>query len=380
VTDLETYLESFDGESGYLDWAAFGPLSPSVRAEAHADAELLGAGRPSGIGLVAERADEARTLLAELLGSPVDEVTLQPSTTYGLMQALFGLRGEILISPREYPALTVAARRAQDAIGRLQVRDLDTADGVVTTDAVAAALTGDISAVAVSLVDYRTGALVDLTALREVIGDRLLIVDAVQGFGVVDADYRAADVVCGNGYKWLRAGRGTGFARFSPRARERIEPVLSGFAGMDGDLGAPSVTSPLPSAAAYTVSGTDALAAARLATALRDVRDVGVAEIAGAVADRARHIMALADRYDLPVVTPRDRHAGIVSLAPEADEASALAAALANHGVSATVRGGLVRLSAHAGTVSDTLQLMGDAFAEVSAHRVAAPLASVPEN
>ena len=63
------------------------------------------------------------------------------------------------------------------------------------------------------------------------IGDRLLIVDAMQGFGAVDADYAAADVVCGNGYKWLRAGRGTGFAWFGERALERIAPVLSGWAG-----------------------------------------------------------------------------------------------------------------------------------------------------
>ena len=83
----------------------------------------------------------------------------------------------------------------------------------------------------VSLVDFRTGYRADLGALRDVIGDRLLIVDAIQGFGVVDADWSAADVVCGNGYKWLRAGRGTGFAWFGERALERIAPVLSGFAG-----------------------------------------------------------------------------------------------------------------------------------------------------
>ncbi len=40
----------------------------------------------------------------------------------------------------------------------------------------------------VSLVDFRTGYRADLAALRDVIGDRLLIVDAIQGFGAVDAD------------------------------------------------------------------------------------------------------------------------------------------------------------------------------------------------
>jgi len=375
VIELESYLESFDEEPGYLDWAAFGPLSPSVQDESRADAELLSSGRRSGIDLVADRANEARTLLAELLGAAVDEVTLQPSTTYGLMHALFGLSGDVLIAPDEFPALTVTARRAQDALGRLRVRDLDAAGGFVTAEAVRDALgeesdPGAVTAIAVSLVDYRTGHVADLAALRDVIGDRLLLVDAIQGFGVVDADYSAADVVCGNGYKWLRAGRGTGFARFSERARDRIEPVLSGFAGMDAELGAPGVAAPRPGAGAFAVSGSDALAAARLAAAAREVRDAGVAAIASEVADRARHVMALADRYDLPVLTPRESHAGIVALAPDPQDAGPLAAALANHGVTATARGGLVRVSAHAGTGADSLQLLGDALAEVSARRI----------
>lgn len=380
MIELESYLESFDEEPGYLDWAAFGPLSPSVQAEARADAELLSSGRRSGIGLVGERAGEARELLAGLLSATPDEVTLQPSTTYGLMHALYGLSGDVLVSPDEFPALTVTARRAQDALGRMRVRDLDTAHGFVTPEAVRDALTDDVTAVAVSLVDYRTGCVADLSAIRDVIGDRLLIVDAVQGFGVVDADYASADVVSGNGYKWLRAGRGTGFARFSARARERIEPVLSSFAGMDGDLSTVGVPDPVSGAAAYTVSGPDALAAARLATAVKEIRDVGVATIATAVAERARHVMALADRYGLPVLTPRDAHAGIVSLTPDPQDAGALAAALANHGVTATARGGVIRVSAHAGTVADTLQLLGDAFAGVASHRVVDTAIAVVES
>lgn len=368
VNDLEPYLETFDAESGYLNWASFGPLSPAVRAEAQADAELLGTGRRGGIDLVSSRIGEARELLAAMLGVAGDEVTLQPSTTYGLMQALFGVSGELLVAPHEFPALTVTARRAADARGMLRVHDLP--DGPVTPDAVRAALTDETTAVALSLVDYRTGYLADLGAVRDVIGDRLLIVDAIQAFGVVEADWTAADVVCGNGYKWLRAGRGTGFAWFSHRARERIEPILSGVSGMDGDLSTIGVPAPVGTAAAYTVSPADPLAAARLATALREIQAVGVAAIAAQLRERARDVMALADRYGVPVLTDRDRHAGIVALAPEPAEAGHLAAALANHGVTATARGGTIRLSPHIGTGADTFVLLGDALAEASAGRM----------
>lgn len=368
VVDLEQYLASFDADPGYLNWAAFGPPAPAVRAEALADSELLGTGRASGLDLVRTRPAQARDLLAQLLGFEPRQVVLQPSTGVGLMHAFAGMRGRVLVSPREFPAVTVATRRAA-AAGELEVIDLSTPDGVVSVDAVRAALTPEVSAVAVSAVDFHTGYRADLAGIREVIGDRLLVADVTQAFGVVEDEWTAADVVCGHGYKWLRAGRGTGFAAFSDRARDRISPVLAGFAGTDVDLGAAGSFAPLSDAAAYAISPPDPLAAVRLATALREISDVGVATIAEQVRARADDVIALADRYGIPVLTSRERHAGIVTVAPEGAEVGALAAALVNFGVTATVRGGTVRLSPHAGSGADGLRLLGDAFAAVAAAR-----------
>ncbi|WP_375383798.1 aminotransferase class V-fold PLP-dependent enzyme [uncultured Microbacterium sp.] len=372
VTSLGAYLESFDGEAGYLDWAAFGPLSPSVRNDSHADAELLGTGRAAGLDLVGDNVREARELVAQVMAAEPEQVVLQPSTTYGLMQAMYGLAGGVLISRAEFPSLTVSATRAADSLGSMHVEWLEPQDGFVTPDLVRAALTDDTRALAVSLVDFRTGYRADLSALREVIGDRLLIVDAIQGFGVVQADYAAADVVCGNGYKWLRAGRGTGFARFSQRAVDRIAPVLSGFDGTDGDLPVDAVPAPSGSAQAFTVSGADELAAGRLAIALREIVGVGIDVIEAELADRADQIMFHAGRYDIAVVTPHEpeRRAGIVALAPAPADAAALAASLTNHGITVTVRGGSVRVAPHVGTTADTLRLFGDALAEFASTRV----------
>lgn len=372
MSDWESYLASFDGEPGYLDWAAFGPLSPSVRAEVHADAELLGSGRRSSIDLVAEHAREARDLLAEVLRADADQVVLQPSTTYGLMQAIYGLAGGLMVSRAEFPALTVAASRAASALGSIDVQWLEPEEGFVTPEAVRDALTDDTRALVVSLVDFRTGYRADLSALRDVIGDRLLIVDAIQGFGVVDADWAAADVVCGNGYKWLRAGRGTGFAWFGERALERLAPVLSGFDGTDGDLPLDIVPAPSASARAFTVTAPDHLAIARLTTALRDVIEVGVPAIESELLARSGDVIYFADRYEIPVATPREpeRRAGIVSLAPAPQDAGPLAASLANHGLTATVRSGLVRVAPHVGTGANTLRLFGDALAAFSSARV----------
>lgn len=372
MTDWESFLTSFDGEPGYLDWAAFGPLSPNVRAEVHADAELLGSGRPSSLDLVADHAREARDLLAQLLRTDAEQVVLQPSTTYGLMQAIYGLSGGLMVSRAEFPSITVAASRAETASDRLRVQWLEAPGGFVTPEAVREALTDDTEAVALSFVDFRTGYRADLGALRDVIGDRLLIVDGVQGIGAVDADWSAADVVCGNGYKWLRAGRGTGFSWFSERALERIAPVLSGFAGVEGDLPVDAVPPPAPSAQAFSVSGPDHLAFARLATGVRDVLEAGIESIESELVARSGDVMFFADRYDIPVVTPRDpeRRAGIVALAPAPPDAAPLAASLANHGLTVTVRSDLVRVAPHVGTGADSLRLFGDALAAFSSTRV----------
>ncbi|GGH38458.1 aminotransferase class V-fold PLP-dependent enzyme [Microbacterium album] len=371
-TTLEEYRATFQGEPGYLNWAAFGPLSSSVRDEVVADLELLGTGRATSIAHVDERVAEARTLLADLLGASAEDVTLQPSTSHGLLHAVYGLEGGVLASPADFPAIPTALVRAADAFGRISPRWLRPEHGIVTPQSVADAVDDDTAALVVSLVDFRTGHRVDLAELREALGpDRLLIVDAMQGFGVVQADWASADVVCGNGYKWLRAGRGTGFAWFSARARSRIAPVLSGFAGVEGGLALDEVPAPAASAQAYTVTGSDVLAAARLAVALAEVSSVGVAAISAALAERVERVVEIAQRHDIPVATPEDpaRRAGIVALAPRPQDVAPLGAALANRGVVATARGGLLRIAPHVGTDEATLAMLDEACAAFAQQR-----------
>lgn len=363
MSALEDYVGTFDTEPGYLNWAAFGPLSPSVREEVFADADLLASGRPSSLALVAERIGQAQELVAELLGAEAADVTLQPSSTHGLMHALYGLSGAVVASTAEFPSVSLSLERASTAADRaLTPRWITPADGRVTPEAVAEVLDDEVTALAVSHVDFRTGYRVDLGAMRDVLGpDRLLIVDAVQSFGVIDVDFTAADVVIGHGYKWLRAARGTGFAWFSPRARERITPVLSGITGTTTQgLVIDELPGPAASARAYTVSTPDTLAAGRLAIGARDVRDAGVSAIEARLADHVDTVIEIADRHGIPVVSPREREhrAGIVALAP--DEPARLAAALANAGIVVTARGAAVRIAPHAGTDAETLRLLDD--------------------
>ncbi|OZB79587.1 MAG: aminotransferase class V, partial [Microbacterium sp. 14-71-5] len=222
------------------------------------------------------------------------------------------------------------------------------------------------TALVVSHVDFRSGYRADLAALREVLGeDRLLIVDAVQSFGVVDEDWAVADVVVGHGYKWLRAGRGTGFARFTDRARERIRPVLSGrIATAAAGLPTDALPDPALSAQAYAVSAPDPLAAGRLAAAAFEIRDVGVGAVAERLSRAVDAVLDIADRHGIAVASSRkpEERAGIVVLAPSDPER--IGDALAAAGVQVTVRTGAVRVAPHAGTTAETLDLFDAALGD----------------
>lgn len=357
--DLGDYQARFDEEPGYLDFARLGPVGRAVVEEQTALTSVMAHARFGAVGGLLTQHDRMRAAVAAVGGFRADQVVFQPNTSQALMHVTFGLTGGVALAPSEFPSLTFAARRAADALGVLAPLWLETDEGRITPGNLRDQLTSSVVAVAVSLVDYRTGFLVDLEGIRQVIGDRLLIVDAIQGFGVVDAPYEVADVVAAGGQKWVRAGMGTGFLAVSDRAREHLTPVWSGFTGADADP-YEEVTSPRPGADAFQISHADPVAAGRLAAALEELHAVGVGTVNAAIAERVSRVIDLADEYALPVVSPRAEaeRAGIVVLEPLPEQLTVLAASLHNHGVTATIRSGRVRLSVHATTDEETFAML----------------------
>lgn len=371
--DIDAYAARFDEEPGYLDFAGIGPIGRAVREEVAGLDETLARGRFGAFGVLREQDRRMRDAVATLTGFPADRVVFQPNTGTGLLHAAFGITGGIAVSPADYPAITYAVDRAAEALGVLTPTWIETDHGRVTPGNLREQLTSSIVAVALSLVDFRTGFLADLEGIRQVIGDRLLVVDATQCFGVVDAPWQLADVVVAGGQKWPRAGMGTGFMALSERALEHLTPVWSGSAGDGGEGPAlDEIREPADGATKFLVSTPDPIAEARLAAALEEIADVGVEQVNARIAQHVSRIIDLADEFALPVVSPRaeNQRAGIVVIEPESDQLTVLAAALHNHGVSVTVRGGTVRLSPHVSTEAESLTLLRSAllsFATASA-------------
>jgi len=352
---LPGYAEHFDEPEGYLDFARYGPpsrdvltattdaLTRSARADHHTVDDLMRA-EPA-----------ARDSAARLAGTDGAHTVLLPNASTGLFHAAFGIpAGAVLVPSTDFPANHYPWRRAE-ALGRAVPRWLVPDPlGRITPDLVRAALTDDVVALTVSAVDFRTGRRADLAALRDAIGpDRLLIVDAIQGFGIADLPWQAADVVVAGGQKWLRASWSTGFATLSDRALERLEPTLSGWTGVEEVAVFDNlVHPPATGAQRWSITNLSPVAAAAFAAALRIVEDATVPAIEAHIAARVDELIETVRGCGGEILSPTytgDR-AGIVSFHLPGTDVATVGKALHGYDVTPTVRDTSVRLSAHAST------------------------------
>ncbi|WP_329132334.1 aminotransferase class V-fold PLP-dependent enzyme [Streptomyces sp. NBC_01476] len=352
---LPGYADHFQAPEGYLDYARYGPPSTDVLTATAGALERSARASHDTVNELMRAEQSAREAAARLAGVSADHTVLLPNASTGLFHAAFGIpAGTVLVPATDFPANHYPWRRTA-ALGRAVPRWLAPGPaGRVTADLVRAALTDDVVALAVSAVDFRTGYRADLAALREVIGpDRLLIVDAIQGFGVADLPWQAADVVVAGGQKWLRASWSTGFAALSDLALQRLEPTLTGWTGVEDVAGFDDVEHP-PAAGAqrWSITNLSPVAAAAFAAALRIVEQATVPAIEAHVAARVGQLIDTVRGCGGEVLSPTApaERAGILSFTLPGTDPATVAKALHGHEVTPTLRATSLRLSPHAST------------------------------
>lgn len=364
---LTGYAEHFEEPEGYLDFARYGPPSADVQA---ATAEALGRSARADQHTVNDlmRAEtRARESAARLTGTDADHTVLLPNASTGLFHAAFGIpSGTVLVPSTDFPANLYPWRRAE-ALGRATPRWLaPDARGRITADLVRDALTDDVVALAVSAVDFRTGFRADLTALREALGPhRLLIVDAIQAFGVAQLPWQAADIVVTGGQKWLRAGWSTGFAALSDHALERLEPTLTGWTGVaDVAVFDDEEHPPAAGAQRWSITNLSPVTAAAFAAALEIVERSTVAAIEAHIATRVDQLIDAVRGCGGEILSPTApaHRAGIVSFRLPGTDPADVAKALHAYEVTPSVRTTSVRLSAHASTRQAAVDRVQDAL------------------
>lgn len=180
--------------------------------------------------------EEARALLARLLGARPEQVAFMRNTSDALSTVANGLnwrRGDNLVTfSREFPSNIYPWLRVRDAFG-VEVRMCEERDGRIDFTELSSLIDHNTRVVAISQVQYASGFRMDLERLGRIARqhDALFVVDVIQALGVVPThvEEEFIDVAAGAGHKWLLAPEGVGYLYLSDRARERIQPTLVGW-------------------------------------------------------------------------------------------------------------------------------------------------------
>ena len=349
----------------YLNAASTGPLpARAVRAQSEFTARRAAPHRipfEEQFGVLAR----ARDLVARLIGARTDDIALAGNTGAGINLAAWGLPlgpgDRVVIPDLEYPAGVYPWLAAAQARGFL-LDTVATRDGLLDEDALIAALdTPGVKVLSLSWVGFVTGAVTDLARLGDACRARgvWFVVDAIQGVGAIPLDLARTPVdllACG-AQKWLLGPWGPGFTYVSPAVLGTLTVQPVSWMGVRG-------SDDFSRLLEYDLTWRDSARRfeqvtlgyqdfAGLAASLELLHELGPERVTTHIARCVDALFAGAAERGLAVVTPRGRHAGIVSLRPR--DAQATSARLDAAGVIHSLREGTIRLSPHCYTTDEDI-------------------------
>ncbi|HEY4306410.1 MAG TPA: aminotransferase class V-fold PLP-dependent enzyme [Gemmatimonadaceae bacterium] len=355
----EEFAWANTGESIYFNHASTGPLPARTVAKLDEWSRLRTIPTRISQELQFGTLARGRELIASLIGADVSEIAMATNTSYGVNLAAFSLpleEGDVILSPtgefpaNVYPWMSLAKRRG------LVHRLVDCDRGVLTYDRLREELDKDeeIRVVAVSWVQFATGATVDLRALGGLCRERgvYFFVDAIQGVGPARLNLRDThiDILSCGAQKWLMSPWGSAFLYVRRELIERLEPhEVSWFAVRDSDDFSRLTNYDLTwrqDARKFEMITLPYQDFAGMVASLELITSLG----ADAIVAHTRRLVQMmidwaSDRDDIEIVTPTDaiHHAGIVSL--RLSSPTRVSAALTEANVAHSLREGAIRLS-----------------------------------
>ena len=310
--------------------------------------------------------EAARVKAGAFVGGEASNVTFIPTASVGLFQVAFGLTGgNVVVAKHEFPANTYPWQRAADR-GGPEVRFVDCPNGIVTAEALADAVDTETQAISVSFVDFATGHRPLLEPLRELAGEALLVVDAIQGFGALPITLDECDVIITGGQKWLRSGWGSGVLATGPRALDRIESSLTGWYGVEDFLVFDQIWhAPRPDAEQYQEGSPPVFGGVAVGAAIDVIEIAGIDGVARAVIDRVCETEDLLREKGAELLEPwgsDDERAGILNWRLPSEPATETWERLMAAGIICVERiPGWIRVAPHASTSDETVAMLAEA-------------------
>ena len=350
--DWEQVRRSFPATArwAYLNTAGGGALSVDAAeaAKQYYDDNLADADVPWPRWR--EQIEDIRGAVATFLGAGSDEVAFVGNASLAMnhVARLLAGEGSVLAPMGDFPAVTLPWLNLEAPIYFVE----SDADGVLSLNAIEAAMKPDTRVLATSFVQYATGFRQDMAGLARLCRERgvYLVVDATQGLGAFPLELGAEgpDCLIFSGYKWITAGYGLAVlairrellaSRRMPAVgwRSASEPyrLLSEELDISSEARALELGHP-------PVPGIFALGAA-----VKLFQQIGIDRIAERVLVLTRYLRERVTERGLRIRSPgAPAHLSGISIV-EVPRANECAEFLLTKGVCVTVRSGALRVSVH---------------------------------
>jgi selenocysteine lyase/cysteine desulfurase len=380
---LPVQRELFDipDDVAYFNCAS---LAPTLRASLEAaEAALARRARPWRISSSDwfTGAEERRGLFAQLAGVDPDGVALVPATSYGLAVAAANLSAgpgqRVLVLADDYPSNRYTWQRFAARTGATLVT-VERRDGQGWGEAVLRELDERTAVVAVLATHWTDGGSVDLAAIgaRARLVGAALVVDASQALGAMPLDLAAVqpDYLVTVGYKWLLGPFALGYLYVAERHRDGVpleENWISRLGSEDFGALVDYQDRYQPGARRFDVGQRTHFETTPMAVAaLRQLLDWEVARVTATLGVVTGRIQREVEALGLPL-TSSDRVPHMLGIALPGETRGAVAAALADAGVFAGVRGSSLRVSPHLWTTDQDVERLVGALTKATNGRVA---------
>jgi kynureninase len=268
---------------------------------------------------------------AAFLGAAPGEVVLGDSTTVDLyrladaaLQARPGRR-VIIASAGEFPTDRYVLEGLAEARGlELRLLEPDPVHGLRLAD-LEGALDAETALVCLSLVDYRSGAWADLTAVTSAVHavGGLMLWDTSHAVGSVPIDLEAAgaDVAVGCTYKYLSGGPGApAFMYVRREHQDRLRQPIQGWFGQRDQFAMGPRYDPVPDVGRFQSGTPPVIALVAVEAAVDLLARTGITALRAKSVALTEYLIALADAWLEPLGfdlgSPRDaaRRGGHVAL------------------------------------------------------------------
>lgn len=350
------------GERVHLNHAGVAPLSRRVAAAITRFADEALHLSPAIYKEWDVRCEAARAAYARLIGARSDEIAFVKNTSEGISLVAAGLPwrdgDNVIAVDGDFPSNIYPwwALRGRGVETRLVA-----AQGRIRVDEVAAAMDARTKVLAVSFVDWSSGARNDLAALGSLCRERhvLFCVDGIQGVGALALDVEAfgIDTLAVGGHKWLLAPEGCGALYVARRIIDRIDSVLHGWKSVRGaDAYLPYHFEPRPDAAKLEPGSPPQLATHAFGAAVDLLLEIGIPAIEQRILELNDELAHRLHEIGAELLSPTDRaeRSGILVFRHGQDVA-ALTNALNQNGFIVRSRGGGVRVAPHFYTSQEDL-------------------------